>query len=353
VAPVGASAAPTVEFRARSEPIAGFPGTGNLAGAGEALEIEYAIAGTEYGGFPPPTTGFNLYLPAGTRVYPLGFPTCPDYTLEPNSPAPGYSCALAKAGPTGEVKTFVAFGKEVDAESATIEARYSTGGGLQFFTFGHEPVLLEALLKGHFFPADGEYAALLDIEVPLIETVPGGQDASLSLLRDKFGSAIRSGGKTIYYLRAPSQCAKGYEPYKGEVTFAAVGRLPAQTVTSEYHGPCPRPRAEPQAQPLPGTEGVVTAPSNKVCVSKRDFRIHIVHIPHLTYQLVTVEVNGKPVKVLRGKRQSAQIDLKGLPKGTYVARIGVVTTSGRLITGTRTYHTCAAHAIHPTRPPTL
>ena len=58
-------------------PIAGFPGTGNIAGAGEALELEYGISGTEYAGFPPALLHFSFYPPAGTTLHPSGFPTCP------------------------------------------------------------------------------------------------------------------------------------------------------------------------------------------------------------------------------------------------------------------------------------
>ena len=45
----------------------GFPGTGNILGAGAALKAEYEIAGTEYGGFPPPVIGVNFYLPQRHR----------------------------------------------------------------------------------------------------------------------------------------------------------------------------------------------------------------------------------------------------------------------------------------------
>ena len=71
-----ASAAPTVTFKATAVPIAGFPHTGNIFGAGAAVQAEYKITGTEYGGFPPPLIGVNFYLPSGTKLHPAGFPTC-------------------------------------------------------------------------------------------------------------------------------------------------------------------------------------------------------------------------------------------------------------------------------------
>jgi hypothetical protein len=344
-------AVPQVSFTARSLAIAGSPNTGNIAGAGEAVELEFGISGTEYGGFPPALTELSLHLPGGTTFDPSAFPTCPDSTLEPAGKGPK-ACERARAGPTGSAEGYVAFGTQIVPETATVEPFYAPGGRIDFFMFGHEPVLLEILSKGEAVRSLGESSGPgLNFPVPFLETVPGEQVASFKSLRFTLGSAAAEPGETDYSLRAPISCPKGYEPYEASVVFAGVGGLRQLALAREYRAPCPQ--GSLAEVPLAGTEGIVTAPSNKTCVSKRDFRIHIVHIPHLLYQLVTVEVNGKPVEVLHGRRASAQIDLKGLPRGTYVARIGVITTSGRLITGTRTYHTCAAHAIRPTRPPKL
>ncbi|HTA37386.1 MAG TPA: hypothetical protein VK761_11790, partial [Solirubrobacteraceae bacterium] len=65
--PASATAAPSVTFKARAVPIPGFRGTGNILGAGAALQVQYSIAGSEYGGFPAPLVGVNFYTPAGTK----------------------------------------------------------------------------------------------------------------------------------------------------------------------------------------------------------------------------------------------------------------------------------------------
>lgn len=51
-----ASASPTITFKVKALPIPGFPGTGDILGAGVMLEGEGTISGTEYGGSPPPVT---------------------------------------------------------------------------------------------------------------------------------------------------------------------------------------------------------------------------------------------------------------------------------------------------------
>ncbi len=238
--PGAASAAPTVTFKATAVPIPGFPHTGNIQGAGAAVESEFHISGKEYGGFPPPLIHVNVFLPAGTVLHPSGFPTCPTATLEPNGKGPKGCPKGSAAGPVGEGKGDVAFGGTVVPESVTIQGFYAPGGGLTFFTFGHEPVLLEILSKGHFAGAGGAFSKEFEAEVPLVETVPGAQDASVEFIKVKTGSAIKKNGKTLYYGTVPKSCPKKYLPIKAELTFAGLGGLTQQTVTSEYHAPCPR-----------------------------------------------------------------------------------------------------------------
>lgn len=233
-----ASAAPTVTFKAAAVPIPGFAHTGNIYGAGAAVEAEYKISGTEYGGFPPPLIHVNVDLPAGVKLNPSPFPTCAPAVLEPSGS--GKCPKGSAAGPVGEGRGDVAFGTTVVPETVTIQGYYSPGGGLEFFTFGHEPVLLEILSKGRFKNASGLYSKEFEAEVPLVETVPGAQDASVAYIKVKTGSAIKKNGKTIYYGTMPKSCPKHYLPIKTELTFAGLGGLSQQVVTKEYHAPCPR-----------------------------------------------------------------------------------------------------------------
>ncbi len=237
--PSGAAAVPTVSVTAKIVPISGFPGTGNKLGAGAAVEGRITISGTEYGGFPPPLIGVNVFLPKGTVLHPSGFPTCPAATLEPSGPGPKGCPKGSHAGPPGKATGYVAFGKEVVPETATIEPFYASGGGFEFFTFGHEPVLLEILSKAHVVGASGLYSKEFIGEVPLVETVPGAQDASVKSISVKLGSAIRKGGKTIYYGRVPKSCPKGGFPGKIELTFAGLGGLTEVTVAKTLTVPCP------------------------------------------------------------------------------------------------------------------
>jgi hypothetical protein len=237
--PSFAAATPVVTFKAKAVPITGFPHTGNILGAGAALQAEYTISGTEYGGFPPPLEGVNFYLPKGAVLHPSGFPTCAVSVLEPTGPGPKSCPKGSQAGPVGKVLGEVAFGTKIVPEEATLESFYAPGGGLEFFTFGHEPTILEIISTAHYIGSSGLFSHELISAIPLVETVPGAQDASVKSISVKVGSAIKSKGKTVYYGRLPTKCPKGGFPLKTEVKFAGLGGLAPQEVTKTYKAPCP------------------------------------------------------------------------------------------------------------------
>ncbi len=235
-----AQAAPEVKLKVLPVPIPGFPHTGYILGHGAALEAEYRIKGEEYGGFPPPLIGVTFFLPTGTKLHPTGFPTCPPATLEIAGKGPGACPKGSSAGPPGSALGVVAFGSELVPEEAKIEPFYAPGGGLEFFTSGHSPVSLEILSSGHYQTVNREgFGQELVSQVPLVVTVPGAQDASVERISVQVGTAMRSGGNTIYYGMLPPSCPKGGFTVRSELTFAAVGGLTQQTVLVTYKAPCP------------------------------------------------------------------------------------------------------------------
>lgn len=236
-----AAAVPKVTVKAEAVPIAGFPHTGNILGAGAAVQSEITISGTEYGGYPPPLIGVTVYLPKGTKLHPQGFPTCPTATIvvekEPKRCPKGSS-----AGPVGHANGFVVFGGERVPEQVSIESFYAPGGGLNFYVEGHTPASIEVLSTGRFvnLSGGGGFGPKAVVQVPLVETVPGAPDASVERIVTKLGSAIKRGKQTIYYGRVPTRCPKGGFPYKVELTFAGLAGLPQQVVPVNGRAPCPK-----------------------------------------------------------------------------------------------------------------
>ncbi len=148
-----ASAAPTVTFKATAVPIPGFPHTGNIYGAGAAVEAEFHISGTEYGGYSPPLIGVNVFLPKGSKIHSAGFPTCPVATIQVQH-EPAKCPKLSKAGPKGEAEGFVVFGSERVPEKVSLESFYGPGG-LNVYIEGHTPASIELASTGKYTQLNG------------------------------------------------------------------------------------------------------------------------------------------------------------------------------------------------------
>jgi plastocyanin len=120
---------------------------------------------------------------------------------------------------------------------------------------------------------------------------------------------------------------------KGKVVVnAAQSQSPAQVVVT--------PQAALQAP----------KPSFKECISQRNFMIRLRGPRRAQLASATVKVNGEPVPVnvanIDGRRRlTAQVDLRGLPKGQYAVAITAKTKDGRTLQGARTYATCSRKVI--------
>jgi hypothetical protein len=222
-----------VTFKVKAIPIAGFPGTGNILGAGSAVEVQATISGTEYEGFPSPLTALNLYAPAGIGLSSAGFPVCTDTTLEAVGPV---GCPKrSTAGPQGVGLGVVAFGGELVPEHVTVQEFFAPENGLNFYVEGRTPASFQILEKAHWISAAPPFGKEVLVEVPLVQTVPDGPDASILSFTVKVGAAYRKGKKVVSYITQPKKCPKGGFPVKMEMKF-----LSGEMVTVAYTVPCPR-----------------------------------------------------------------------------------------------------------------
>lgn len=243
--PAAATATPTVTIKAAAVPIpinpanphsATYPGTGNILGAGAAVEVEATIHGTEYGtgptAGPPPITQVKVLFPPGVKLTTKGFATCSEAVLKEKGPQ---ACPKKSfASPLGEARGFVSFGSERVHETVTVQAFFAPGGGLIFGVFGNSPASIELYPKGSF-TTTGSGQQQFTAEVPLIESVPGALDGSAEFFKVKVGAAYKKGKKLISYGTVPKTCPKGGFPVKVETTF-----LGGEVVPSEFKAPCPK-----------------------------------------------------------------------------------------------------------------
>jgi uncharacterized delta-60 repeat protein len=118
----------------------------------------------------------------------------------------------------------------------------------------------------------------------------------------------------------------------GTTTTTTTQTQTQDTTTTTTAAPAAKPVAAASANPLPVA---------KSCVSRRSFKIHL-RIPRGDIATsATVKVDGKQVKVVKGSRLRAAIDLRGLPKGKATISIVVKLAGGKKpLTGTRVYRTC-------------
>jgi hypothetical protein len=232
LAPV-AVAAPAVTFKATAVPIPGFPGTGNILGAGAEVETEATISGTEYGGFPSPLVLLTIDSPAGTKVDSNGFATCTQAVLESDGPQ---GCPKkSSAGPVGEGLGIVAFGHEQVREKVSIQGFFAPGNTLLFFVDGTTPTSLEIIEKAHWVSGSPPFGPEAVVELPLVETVPGALDASILSFKVTIGTAYKQGKKTIPYITLPKKCPMAGLQIKAEFKFYS-----GESATATYKPPCPK-----------------------------------------------------------------------------------------------------------------
>jgi hypothetical protein len=240
--PSTALAAPLVTVKAKIVPIPiepskpnspTYPGTGDILGAGAALEATLTISGTEYGGYPSPITQVVVELPSGTKLHQAGFATCPMSVLESHEvqlcPKKSY------AGPPGEALGEVSFGGTRVQEKTTVQAFFAPENKLAFYTEGREPAVLEVLAIGSFSTALPPFGPKVTVPVPLVLTVPGAPYASVMSIKGKIGAAYMQGKKLISYGTVPKTCPKGGFTGRVELTF-----LSGEKVTVDPTVPCPK-----------------------------------------------------------------------------------------------------------------
>lgn len=101
----------------------------------------------------------------------------------------------------------------------------------------------------------------------------------------------------------------------------------------------PPPAAVPTPSIAFGPNGLLSSPTNLRCVSKRYFPIRLRKKFWPNIAAVTIRM-PRTTRVLRRRPWGTNVDLRGLPKGTFKVRITALTVTGKTIRGTRTYRTC-------------
>jgi hypothetical protein len=259
--------------------------------------------------------------------------------------------ALAFDPVSNEVLAVWTAGDEADGPAFTVRGqRLSLAGekvGADFQVsaprfFGARSARVAADTRG------GDYQVVYEaqLEGEAAPTVAGGDSSRV------YGQRIAANGSKAGTEGFPISLVDGdqeartiaYDPARCEFMTLWEGILPTLEggTKTEIFGRrlagsgCASPPPSPPAAPA----GAVLGVQSRRCASRRIFRIRIVERRSDRIVAARVTVNGQRAKMSYGRRVTARINLRTLPKGAFTVRITVRLKSGKVLRGTRRYRTC-------------
>ena len=225
-------------------------------------------------------------------------------------------------------------------------------------------------------PRNGEYFVAWEAERPNEKEIHGqrltGAGAETGANDAQFSNQGPAGDSNF----EAESAAAAFNPGAGEFLVAWAGtrsydaglddtedEVFARRGTSPFSPPAP---PAPAPAPIPAVTApvpiattaplrardVIRFPSTRRCVSRRRFRIRLRRPGGVRLVSARVVLNGKRLPVVRGRRLTSAIVLKGLPKGRFTVKLTVTTSTGKKLTGTRKYRTCTKKR-RSKRPPPL
>jgi hypothetical protein len=212
-------------------------------GGRTTVALSFQISGPS-GAIPPALTEAEVRYPAnlGFALSGLGLAVCAPPMLE----AAGTSgCPANSLMGRGEAVAELRFGAQLVSESAAISiARAPDQEGhiaLLLYVSGPSPVNTQILSPAQLLPASGPFGGRLNIQLPLIASVPGAPYLAIVRMSVTLGPQgltyfERLGGRTLAYrpqgILLPKQCPRGGFPFAGAFTFADGSRVTARKLVS-------------------------------------------------------------------------------------------------------------------------
>jgi Bacterial Ig-like domain (group 3) len=204
------SAAPTISFVPSLS-------AGAHLGEGAELTATLTLSGTEYSGGPDPLTEAVIELPAGMVLTSEGFPTCALETLAKEGPA---GCPTGSAaGAPGSFVGRVDFGREIIEEKGVVDPFFAQGGGFLLYIAGRSPVDLELISRASYGAPVLPFGPAIKVELPIVETIPGGADMSWTSLTVNLGTFGEGAGGELASLLVPDECPSGSLDWRVDAAF--------------------------------------------------------------------------------------------------------------------------------------
>jgi hypothetical protein len=227
---------------------------GSRLGENTVATETVSINGSEYHGSPEPLTNVTMTLPPGTGGSRNGFAVCEPATIK----ATGLQGCLPDsfAGPESSIAMRLTFGSEIVPEEGTVRAVFGAGNAIYFAVDGHNPASVEFLMSATYTVGSNSSGPVLNVTVPLVETVPGGPHTSITSLTLSIGASRREGSLETDSVTIPPECPPGGEDWSSSYTFED-----GTSGEAAYKSPCPQ-----IAAPLLGQRQTVLATAGEVTV---------------------------------------------------------------------------------------
>jgi hypothetical protein len=209
---------------------------------GRRTTLEFGFKfGAPPGRVPPPLIGIELHYPneLGLGLSGLGLADCTVAAME--AAGPGGCPANAVMG-FGEVRSGIVLGTQIVSEAAhvTVMRAPNRGGRLAvlFYAEGTAPVDARVIFPGLLLPSPSPFGGVVNIGVPLVETLPGAPYVSVISLRSTIGPKKvvyfeQVDGRTLAYqprgILLPRRCPRRGFPFAARFSFSDGSRASART----------------------------------------------------------------------------------------------------------------------------
>jgi hypothetical protein len=202
------------------------------------------------GEVPLPVTEIDLRYPSGLgiAVSGLGLATCRVERLQAAGPR---RCPANSIMGYGTVLAEIPLGPEIVQEATRVTiVRGPTQDGhiaLLFNADGGDPISAQIVLPGLLLPTPPPYGGRINLDVPLVPSLPAGPDVSVVEMHATLGPEHvtyyeRLRGRTVAYrprgVLLPNSCPRGGFPFAAAFTFLDGAQTNAVTTV-----PCPRRRS--------------------------------------------------------------------------------------------------------------
>jgi hypothetical protein len=199
---------------------------------------------------PPPLTDVEVSYPLNLSVAlsELGLASCTSEQLEAFGPG---GCPTNSLMGYGTVLAEIAIGSDILSETAHVivfrTPNYDGHLALLIYAKGDTPVSAHVVFRGVVLPAPAPFGGRLDVEVPLVPSLPEAPDvavvrfsSTLGPLHIRYREHIH--GRTVTYrpkgIPLPRHCPRGGFAFSTKFSF-----LDGSSSTANTKVPCPRRRS--------------------------------------------------------------------------------------------------------------